>query len=119
MESEILRLRGELRQLAAAEGLRLVDAADAVKRRSAKGTIKEQVVAVLDGARQGLDTDGIQAKLLEHFGRDVAKSSLTPQLSRLKSEGVIEQEERIWRMPVRLRPIEQLRRNVLAREIAG
>lgn len=59
-------------------------------------TLKQLVVKALAEAFPGGAT---ALQLLAHFkawGRDIARTSLSPQLSRLKDEGVIERSGKVW-----------------------
>lgn len=66
---------------------------------SKQPTIKDMVRDVLTGFPQGLDANDIINVVRDRFGVDVPRSSMSPQLSRLKSEGVIELDGKLWRLP--------------------
>jgi hypothetical protein len=61
-------------------------------------TIKEAVVAVLGSSLFGLTALEILDQINSLHGMDYPRTSLSPQLSRLKSEGVIEKNGKIWRL---------------------
>ncbi len=63
-----------------------------------KRTIKEMVRAVLERNPNGGSSDQIVSWINSTFGRELARPSLTPQLSRLKSDGEVELDEEngIW-----------------------
>lgn len=65
---------------------------------SEKRTIKEMVRAVLERNPNGGSSDQIVSWINSTFGRELARPSLTPQLSRLKSDGEVELDEEngIW-----------------------
>lgn len=59
-------------------------------------TIKEAVVEVLTDARDGMTALDILAAINQRFETDYPRTSLSPQLSRLKAEGKLEREGMIW-----------------------
>lgn len=97
-EEEIVRKRAALqREL---EDLRSVRATLESRQRSGenqdageKRTIKEMVRAVLERNPEGGTSDQIVSWINQTFGRELARPSLTPQLSRLKSDGEVELDE--------------------------
>ncbi len=60
---------------------------------SEKRTIKEMVRAVLERHPEGGTSDQIVSWINNTFGRELARPSLTPQLSRLKSDGEVDLDE--------------------------
>lgn len=71
------------------------------KARAERPTLNEMIVAVLTefGAATSENIIGL---IKDKFGADVPKSSMSPQLSRLKREGVVELDvtNKIWRLAV-------------------
>jgi hypothetical protein len=76
----------------------LVD--DAVPTRGVlrEGTIKDFVVRVLSERPRGLVAVDILSAINRRFGTDYPRTSLSPQLSRLKQEGVLDREGLVWRI---------------------
>lgn len=68
------------------------------KRASGK-TIKEAIVQVLKDAGHGLSAAQILPMVNESLGLNYPRSSLSPQLSRLKHEGILELDGRVWNLP--------------------
>ncbi len=64
--------------------------------RASIATIKEAVVAVLDEAGRGLTALEILPKINERLGVDYPRTSLSPQLSRLKAEKEIHLVGKHW-----------------------
>jgi hypothetical protein len=88
-------LKAELRDLqiakAALEGNQSVPAASALAL-----TIKEMARAVLAGQPNGLNSSGILDGIKKQFARDIERTSLSPQLSRLKEDGELTLSGEIW-----------------------
>lgn len=59
-------------------------------------TIKEAVIEVLGVAEGGLTANDILAAINAKFATDYPRTSLSPQLSRLKSEGKLTREGNLW-----------------------
>jgi hypothetical protein len=100
---QIDALKEELAELDAAErAISDCDRAHQEQRRSprpAKATpsIKAMALEVLENCTVGADTNEIARLIAERFGVEVPRPSLSPQLSRLKSEGQLEIENKVWR----------------------
>lgn len=102
---EILRqideLKAELQEIKLAETaikLGVVNSAPTKPYSDNRSTIKQMVAEVLQGRPNGADAADIVTLIKQEFGEDVARSSLSPQLSRLKEEGKVILEGRIWRL---------------------
>jgi len=63
-----------------------------------RSTIKDLALEALRAYPVGLDTNQIIAEIKEKHGQDIARSSMSPQLSRLKADGEIEQVGHVWRI---------------------
>ncbi len=65
-----------------------------------KLTIKEMIRAVLEQNPTGGTSDQIVSWISQTFDNEVARSSLSPQLSRLKSEGEVDLDDELgkWRL---------------------
>ncbi|MBN9346283.1 MAG: hypothetical protein J0I48_08785 [Devosia sp.] len=63
-----------------------------------EGTIKDFVVRVLSEKPDGLVAVDILARINKRFGTKYPRTSLSPQLSRLKNEGVLERHGVVWRL---------------------
>jgi hypothetical protein len=61
-----------------------------------EGTIKDWVLKALGNAPNGLETDEVSRAVRELGGPDVPRNSMTPQLSRLKKDGLLTQVGRKW-----------------------
>ncbi|KQU54880.1 hypothetical protein ASG72_04535 [Bosea sp. Leaf344] len=80
IEAEFMRLLGRLPS----------------KRGIPEKTIKEAVIEVLEVIGGGLTASDILAAINAKFGTDYPRTSLSPQLSRLKSEGKLTREGNLW-----------------------
>ena len=71
--------------------------AEYVKRTSERDrmTLKQRIIQVLR-RRGSADALTILAEINRHWGLKVERTSLSPQLSRLKDEGVLTREGKIW-----------------------
>ena len=87
-------LKEQLRALAA-ERLRL---ARAEERRQPRGVIKRAVLETLKYAPDGMDALTILATINYRLGSNFARTSLSPQLSRLKEDGFIVLNRKIWKL---------------------
>lgn len=73
-----------------------------VKKRGPKprhGTIKEAVVEILTAQGRGMVAIDLLADLNHRNGSTLLRSSLSPQLSRLKDEGIIQLTDGYWHLP--------------------
>jgi len=67
--------------------------------RPRQGTIKDIVVKILSDGGQGLTAINLLAELNHRNGTTLMRSSLSPQLSRLKDEGLICLTGNYWHLP--------------------
>ena len=65
-----------------------------------QGSIKDWIIRALTDNPLGLETDAVIREIVQIGGPTVERSSVTPQLSRLKSIGLIEQQGRFWKLPI-------------------
>ena len=63
-------------------------------------TIKDMIRDVLKSAPQGQTSTEIQTKIAEHFNRQIERTSLSPQLSRMKDDGEVTLIDNMWFLPV-------------------
>ena len=68
-------------------------------RKAQTGTIKEAVVAILAEASMGMTALDLLEKLNARNSSNLLRSSLSPQLSRLKQEGHIMLTNKLWHLP--------------------
>jgi hypothetical protein len=66
--------------------------------RGSSPTIKEMVLEVLEGETEGATAQTIIELINNRFGEEIARPSLSPQLSRLKEEGYLALDGRTWRL---------------------
>lgn len=59
-------------------------------------TIKEMVRTILDAAPSGLTAHQILEKINSDYGKDIERTSLSPQLSRLKSDNEVFLDGDMW-----------------------
>jgi hypothetical protein len=94
-------LKEQLRALAA-ERLRLARAATAItgakERRQPRGAIKRAVLETLEHAPEGMDALTILFTINYRLGSHFERTSLSPQLSRLKEDGFITLNRKIWKL---------------------
>ncbi|MGB6228655.1 MAG: hypothetical protein WBF53_00830 [Litorimonas sp.] len=104
IQSQMSALRSEQSELKVALAALEGDAAQGGARRqpnlSNRLTIKDMIVDVLGKRRDGGTSDDIIEWVKEVHGAEVPRSSMSPQLSRLKSEGAItlDNSNKIWRL---------------------
>lgn len=92
-ESEL----GELRKAAKAIGLENDEETPSRARRPQPPvTIKQAVLAVLAGQADGLPAADILDKINARFSLDLVRTSLSPQLSRLKRDGRVFNQGNAW-----------------------
>jgi hypothetical protein len=100
IKAQISELKRELKELALAESAIKTGVAPTlpVTKTTKDGlTIKEMVIDVLSDLPDGAEASEIVDLIANKHGEVVVRSSLSPQLSRLKDEGVLELDGRIWR----------------------
>lgn len=66
-----------------------------------KGSIKEKVLAVLADNPAGADAHTILTLIQERFNENIPRPSLSPQLSRLKGEGWVTLNGKVWSLAVK------------------
>lgn len=102
--AQIDALKAELSQIDAAQAaIQPVEGASAPVAPAIGGglaklqPVKTLALRALDAHPDGLDTDAIIEVIESRFSRSVPKTSLAPELSRLKADGKVENVEGIWR----------------------
>lgn len=97
---EIKALRGELALL---RGIKKGTAAaknraqDAPKRKRSGLTFQDMIVEVLrEQPNNGADAQEILKLILDKFNKQIERSSISPQLSRLKDKGVLSLDDNVW-----------------------
>lgn len=104
IDRQIKALRDERSEIVMAErALPQTDAVAGVERQQRRApdggpTLKEMAVAVLADTPNGADANTIRIAISERFGREIARESMSPQLSRLGAAGILERNGRIWRV---------------------
>jgi hypothetical protein len=105
IQAEIKALREELREIEVTairlEGGSLPEPNKTRRGSTATGTktLKEMAVIALEGfSTSGASAQTIIEAIKREFGKDVPRSSMSPQLSRLRSEGLIDLEGSLWRL---------------------
>jgi sugar-specific transcriptional regulator TrmB len=87
IRDQMKALKTELRELQLAKGaLEAPGNAPGLAASSAGPTIKEMALDVLQDATAGMNSGEIQAAIKEKFSREIDRTSLSPQLSRLKAD---------------------------------
>ena|SRR6202047_123200 len=91
-------LKEQLRALAA-ERLQLARAVVGVKeRRKPRGVIKRAVLELLGQNPDGMDALTILVTINYRLGSNFERTSLSPQLSRLKEDGFVSLNRKIWKL---------------------
>ena len=91
-------LKEHLRALAA-ERLQLARAVVGVKeRRKPRGVIKRAVLELLEQNPDGMDALTILVTINYRLGSNFERTSLSPQLSRLKEDGFVSLNRKIWKL---------------------
>ena len=99
---DIAREREELRRAALAAGIETVSDAGSSRtisrspRRLPEKTIKDAVIEALDETGRGMTALGLLARINNKYGVDYPRTSLSPQLTRLKNDGKIERRGNVW-----------------------
>jgi hypothetical protein len=91
----------DLRNAAKAIGIanRLETPLGVTRKASPPQTIKEAALDVLQDHPKGLIALDILAKINERFSPSLIRTSLSPQLSRLRQDGKLEYHDGIWLLP--------------------
>lgn len=92
LEKEMQHLRN------AAKAINMVNGLQISRRSPPKVTIKQAVKSVLEDFPDGLSALEILAEVNERFQLEVVRTSLSPQLTRLKRDGVIKRDHHRWRL---------------------
>jgi len=96
---EVLDLESEqLDKAAAAVGILVINNKKPGPRPK-EGTIKETVLGILRDSKRGMLALDILTSLNERNGSNLVRSSLSPKLSRLKHDGLIELTDGYWHLP--------------------
>lgn len=102
---EIAKERDQLHRAALAAGFEIVPVTGSQgprifrsPRRLPEKTIKEAVVEILGERKGGMKALDILAEINKRFASSYPRTSLSPQLSRLKGENVIVLENNAWRL---------------------
>lgn len=105
IEAQIKTLKGELAEIRIAEAAlaggdtsRAPVSSQQGPGAIRKGTIKHWVLLALAESGEPLTTEKVIEAVNIIGGPDVPRNSMTPQLSRLKAEGLIELDGRLWRL---------------------
>lgn len=124
IEAQIKVLKSELAEIRIAEEAILESgaavSAPAQKTKVRSGSIKNWVLVALEAHPNGLETDDVISAVALCGGPNVLRSSMSPQLSRLKAADLIVQDGRLWKIrPTSavsdLRPaLQEVRKDVLA-----
>lgn len=88
-------LKVELRDLQLAKGA-IDSPATSPAPGSAAPTIKEMAREILSGQPNGLNSSGILDGIKKTFGREIERTSLSPQLSRMKDDGEVVLDGDVW-----------------------
>ena len=102
LESEISSLQAKLsRVVAAIDALTAGDLFDDMKaayqrRRRMPGTLKQMAFTVLHEAKKPLTAQEVIAQIEEKFGVSVERTSMSPQLSRLSQDLILNRSGNLW-----------------------
>jgi hypothetical protein len=100
VKAQIKALNDELRELRAAKSAIDGSTSAPVERSpSNRLTHRDMIVSVLDDRPSGGTSDKVIEWVAEKFGAEISQASISSQLSRAKSDGVVslEQGTKIWR----------------------
>jgi hypothetical protein len=91
IKAQMAALKKELQAIQTAEGAIVSDDEEIAtvttqRRKTSKITIKDMIVAVLENKPEGADSFAIIDLIKEKYGKDVPRPSISPQLSRLKTD---------------------------------
>ena len=108
IETQIKALRAELSEIKIAEAAlggapmsKTVVSTPSGPNVVRQGSIKDWILKALALDHEGLETDDVIRAVLLMGGRDVPRSSMTPQLSRLKSAGLLNYTNGKWALSSR------------------
>ena len=99
IKEQMTSLRAEMAEIKAVEA-----ALDSVvgaqpRKKSSEPTIKEMIVDVLEGREDGATSDEIITLVKDKYEKAVPRSSMSPQLSRLKGDERVTRENERWMLP--------------------
>lgn len=90
IKGQLKALRAELAEIKVARQALDVGSIEVTSATNSAGpTIKEMVRRVLESAPLGMTSNDILASIKAEFSKEIERTSLSPQLSRLKSEGEV------------------------------
>lgn len=96
--AEVREIDAELSQLFAAE--RAAAAVPSIpgnrKANIRRGTIKDKIISVLSDCPEGADANKIVQLVVAKYGQEIPRTSLSPQLSRLKEDGWLNLRGKTW-----------------------
>ncbi len=98
IKSQVKALRAELGDLKKAKSALDPSSGEieSGEQQSGSVTIKDMVRAILKSDSSGLTATDILTKIKENFARDLGRTSLSPQLSRMKEDGEVVVRENLW-----------------------
>lgn len=100
IHKKLSELRHELSELDAAEEAIASDTPSqrepSISTSHSRTTIKDMIVEVLQRVPNGLESNEIIDKIRGQFDAEVPRTSMSPQLSRLKAEGVLAVDGKRW-----------------------
>jgi hypothetical protein len=68
-------------------------------------TLKKMVIGVLEGNSSGADAQLIISLIKEKYGKEIARESLSPQISRLGQDGILRRDGSMWSLVQKNVPI--------------
>lgn len=89
-------LKAELRELQIAKSALEAQLSVQAASPNPPATIKEMTRAVLAAQPKGLNSAGVLDGIRKMFGREIERTSLSPQLSRMKDDGELVLSEDVW-----------------------
>lgn len=95
-------LRAKIKELTAIEkAIKALGPKDDGAKSTDEPTIKEMAIGVLKSEARGLEALEIIAGIRSHYGRSIERTSISPQLSRLKNDGelVLHKDTQRWFLP--------------------
>ena len=104
IDRQIKDLRDERAEILMAEkALPQADSVPGIERQSRRApdggpTLKDMAVAVLSELPDGADANAIRHLIGMKFGREIARESMSPQLSRLGAASVLKRDGLIWKL---------------------
>lgn len=110
IDRQIKALRDERAEILIAEkALPQIDAVPGVERPTRRGpdggpTLKEMAMAILKGFPEGADANKIRDMIHVIYGKEIARESMSPQLSRLGAAGILQRDGLIWRLATQATP---------------